>query len=517
MQLGELFFSLGFKNTGSNEQKSFEKGIESSQQVVTVMAGAIEQMIFLMEEMAVKMGAISRGDLQSFKDLQKEEKCIKSIVSTEKEEIKQKDKKRGLLGVIHNKLSETFGTMNAVRLETMAMAGALTYFAKKASDAVVHMDKLASSTGLSMDTMQRLGDMAAQTGGSVNDIAGAIAHFQKESIDISLGKGGNIGAYNLLGLNPHDDPMALIDKIGHKLKAMPAAYGTALAKDIGLSEDMIYMLRNMESIKPPREETLLTEKEISRLKNFNFYFNRVFEQGKRVLQKFASFMMPVVNSIVYFFDRVGMLAGSAMNAMEPYMAKIEKYMGPLKVLGITLFAAIFPATAAFMLLALVLEDVASYVHGDKSVFGDMINYLKDTRTFADDATAAIKALIAVMTFGLVDNDKIDKFVENFKTNAGFALMSSEDIRKASMMLPVGNEAPTVQDVYNKHLELARQQAGAITHGNNKDAVTQVEQNITINGDATASAIQMIKAAGRGYNNLPIPEAGRKTPLPTGAK
>ena len=437
MQLGELFFNLGFKSTGATEVKNFENGVNMSHKAVEILSDAVDHLVFLLEEMAVKMGAVTRGDIEASKQLIKEDKAIKALEVSSKGSNETKKKKISIIGVLNKKMKDYWGSMNAARIQVMAISGALTYFTKKASDAAVHIDKIASVTGLSHDSLQRMGDAAAQTGGNIDDMAGAVGALQKQSMDIMMGRGGNMGVYNLLGLNPHEDPITLLDKLGKKLKSLPAAYGANLARELGMSDDMIYFLKNVENIKPPREETIVTEKELTRLKQFNFYFNRVFEQGKRVLMKLGAFLTPFVNQIVYFFDRVGTLSGKALNAIEPYMKKIEKFMPYIALAASALFAAFFPVTAAFMLFALILEDIASYVAGDDSVLGRMIKYITNMKGLTKDLIDLWIQLRKLFSIGGAEaNTDIEQQRKNMTENAPAFWDYVGKIMKPDMNSPV---------------------------------------------------------------------------------
>lgn len=395
MQLGELFFSLGFKNSGTAEVKQFESAIDSSQQVVQLMSDAVEHLVFLLEEMAIKMGAVTRADINANKELMSETKNIseapkasekitekKDITSvtalTEKDTI-AKTKQSGILGTLNNKMKSWWGNLAAARIQILAISGVMTAFTKKISDVAVNIDKISTLTGLSNNSVQRMGDMAAQTGANVDDLAGAVQSFQKQSVDIMLGKGGNIGTFQFLGINPHEDPLKILDQLSKKLKTMPTALGTSMAKDLGLSDDLIYFLKNTDNLRPISEETIITDKEIERLKAFNFNFNRVWEMGKRTLTKFGAAISPIMNQVTYFFERISLMFSGLINKIEPYLGKIMKWMPLVVTLGAIMFAAFFPVTAAVLLLLAAFEDIYTYMHGGDSLFGSMVKWLGDIK------------------------------------------------------------------------------------------------------------------------------------------
>jgi len=381
MQLGELFFSLGFKSEGTGEAAAFNDTINTTSEITETLQDSLNKLSVVIADLGKKMSG-----------------------STDKMNAKNRENV-GLLGLLNNKMQGYFGKMNAARLQLIGVGAGLTYFVNKAAQAAVHIDKISSATGLSTDKLQRLGDMAAQSGSSMDDLAGAVAGFQKNSIDIMLGKGGNIGPFQFLGLNPHDDPLKILDQLSVKLKKMPTTLGTAMAKDLGLSDDLIYFLRNKENLKPTNEETILTDKEIKRLKNFNFEFNRIWEQSKRALQKIASFLTPIANTVLYAFDRITLMFADMTNKINPYMDSIQKFMPVLATMAAILFAAFFPITATILALGLAFEDLWSFVRGDDSMLGRMLKWFTDIQARIEDVIMVWYALRSAMTLG----DKSDYY------------------------------------------------------------------------------------------------------------
>jgi hypothetical protein len=146
MNIGELIFALGFKSVGGNVVKNFQKNLDT-------VAGAEAKANEARQE-GIKTSTAMMG-----------------------------------------KMSQLGQILNSVKFQITATASALVYFVKSASNVAVEIDKVQALTGLSTGTIQRLGAMAAQTGMNIGDLTGAIQHFQRESINIQLGRGGNIGTY----------------------------------------------------------------------------------------------------------------------------------------------------------------------------------------------------------------------------------------------------------------------------------------------------------------------------------
>jgi hypothetical protein len=271
----------------------------------------------------------------------------------------------------------------------------------------------------------------------------------------------------------------------------------------------------VENIKPIPKETLLSDDELKRLKNFNFYFTRVFEQGKRTLMKFAAFMSPVVSELVHLMDRISMLASKGLNALEPWMKKFEPFMPLLKGLGIALFAAIFPATAAFLFLMVVLEDIGSYLNGDKSVFGLMIDQLDSVTKRTEALIAFWATMIKLLSLGTISDEEAFNMAKNKLTNADFAGMSAEDRKRYALLAsnPSNKFDPTVAEIMEMKRQIESRKQAAEASG------VTVNQNITVQGNMDKDAARVLrenstidfKTLGTAHINFGAPETGGATP------
>jgi hypothetical protein len=190
-----------------------------------------------------------------------------------------------------------------------------------------------------------------------------------------------------------------MDKLSKKLKTMPAALGTTMVKDLGLSEDMIYFLKNVSEIKAPKNETILTDKEIKRLKDFNFYFNRVFDQSRRVLEKMGAAVTPVVNLVLVGIDKVTAMFARWLEKLEKYQDSIKGFLPYIAAGLVAIAAAVAPALFALVLLLVALEDIDGYLNGKDSITGRLIAYFKDLQEVVQDTAAIIAAMVSLVVGG----------------------------------------------------------------------------------------------------------------------
>jgi hypothetical protein len=505
MNVGELFFSLGFKSEGLGEAKQFENVISASNDVTQVLMQSMEKLGDILGKMAVKMGAMTDSELIEIKSKERLNKGINDLNFGEKKGNIEKTKSQGILKSLNVKMKEYWGNLAMARLQILGSTTALTYFVKKASDAAVHLDKLSTLTGLSTDTLQRMGDMAAQTGSSVDDIAGAVRNFQQQSVDIMLGRGGNIGAFQFFGLDPHEDPLKLLDQLAAKLKTMPTALGNSMARDLGLSDDLIYFLKNKQNVMPPETKTLLTDKEIKRLKDFNFYFTRIFEQSKRVMQKFAAFLTPIATLIINFFDRMGTTFSGLSTKLEPFFESLKKYLPWIVAIGGALFVAFFPLTGALLLLAAAIDDIWAFVRGEDSLLGRMLSYFTDINGAVKDLIHYYIQLRKLMTLGNYDEywDKQeelmtqgyaeykaekDKEKKEGKEKKPAGLGAAED-QMGKMNWGIGGKINEMWD--NSSIKATLRNVGLVNPEATKKNTVTNNVNINVNGvkDPNAAAIK----------------------------
>lgn len=464
MEIGSLFFALGFKSKGTSELNQFESATEAVHQTTIDLMEAFDGMIYLMEKMAVKIGAITQGELDlhkaDLKLLQDNKNRLKATTALSIQDVKSNEninKSRTFLGNMHQALVKGVGALNAYRIELVGATTALTYFVKKASDMAVEIDKLSAFTGIPTQKMEQLGAMAAQAGSNIEDVAGAIQHLQQQSLAIRMGQSTNIGPYMFLGLDPHSDPIKMLDVLQKKMNTMPRSLWMKSVKDLGLSDSLIYFIMNAGKLEPPAKETILSDKEIGRLKEFNFYFNRVFDQSKRLLSKLGATIAPFATGMLYAFDRVGRMIGSAVDFLEKYEKQVDAVLVAFSIAaviaGIALFPEIVGLGVAFTALLAVIEDIYTYTKGGKSWTGFLIKEFSDLEGVITNVVAALNALMyagaaiwAKFTGG--DIKKVEKTFGDLSENMAKGLFSFSGITPTAPTGAKNNSAITNNTVFN---------------------------------------------------------------------
>lgn len=299
---------------------------------------------------------------------------------------------------LHGRLKGLVGPINAARLELVAFVGTLTYLAQQASKVGAGLTQFENVTGLSAQRLQAWQQRAEMANVSADELASTVQRIQQEGVEISLGR-GNIAPWALLGLDPRQDPFDVLNQLQGKLASMPAALGTKFASDIGLSPAMINFVKEMKGLPPARQELILSDAEIKRLKAFNIEFNRVWNAGKRALQQLGQATMPVASTAVWMIDRLGKALTFASKGTNELTDAFRSAAPFITATGVVLAAAFFPVTTAIVGLLLLLEDVMTWSRGGSSITGDLIGpfekwrgTLQDIKDFIDGIKEALTAL-----------------------------------------------------------------------------------------------------------------------------
>lgn len=292
-------------------------------------------------------------------------------------------------------LSGVVNPLNMLRVKMLAVFGAMTYATDQAGKYSAALTRFQLVTGLSMQGLQALQQQFALSGVSAEETTGAVEGLQRAAAEIKLG-GGNLAPWAILGIDPRSDPFTTLRKIQERMKAIPTEYSTAALRQLGLTNGVIAALHEMASIPPPNADFLLSDKEIKRLKEFNVYWNRVWDEGHRGLMKIGYAVLPVVDWIVYGIHRISL----AVTRLVNFFGGIANGLREVKVFAAGALAILFAMFAGpllpITLLILALEDLSSYLHGDKSVIGDAIAYFSDWRNVIEDVATWLQVALSYM-------------------------------------------------------------------------------------------------------------------------
>lgn len=123
-------------------------------------------------------------------------------------------------------------------------------------------------TGQSIGWMQKMKFRAEQVGASFEDVIGVLKNLQKANADILMGQ-GNIAPFQKLNIDMSKlrEPSQLLDEIMSKLMRLEPAFRQALASELGISEQVLFMYQ--QKTLEMDKQLLLTQEEADALNQLN--------------------------------------------------------------------------------------------------------------------------------------------------------------------------------------------------------------------------------------------------------
>jgi len=293
-------------------------------------------------------------------------------------------------------LNDFIGDLGQLKLASLSniasiagMTAELIKLGTEATNIAIGFQMFTNQTGLSSQELQRWQLVAQQANVSAEAVAGSVSALQRNLAEIKLGR-GNISPFQMLGISPRGNAFDVLTQLRGKMGKYDAATMTNLAAQMGITPDMINLLRlsNDEFAKLAKTTRgLTTEQQTQFLKTKQSLVSMGLEFkyfGIDVAYHFLTAMEGIINSFRQLhFWWPGIIAA-------------------VVALGVA-FAPI--ATAALALLA-VFEDLAVYARGGNSVFG-----LLEKKYIAPGANKA----------GSFLEDHLPKWLTDFLVNTGSAM------------------------------------------------------------------------------------------------
>ena len=375
MEVGQLFFSLGFKSTGTASAEQFESVTAQLAETSTKLIHIFEQIGNTLEKVAIKMNATTKEEIDLFKANQKTEQSVINLDESLKEQEQQETKNiksiRDHVDVLKNltkKVDNTIGVLNRKKMTLVGVAGAMVALSRKASEYAIQLVRFNQLTGLNVSSLQRLQRQAAMSGLGAEEVSDALKELQETSVNIAMGRGGT-DAWQLLGIKPGLDPFQQLEQLKKAMGNMSVPFFTKLAKEAGLSESFIGFLRDIKDLPPPDENLILSEDEIMGLRAFSISFNKAMDGWQILLKKIGALLTPITKNIMFIFDR---WAWALTNLINMFNKLGETSKAVMKLIGVGLAIVAFklmPLIAGISLLILLVDDFITFMQGGDSLIG----------------------------------------------------------------------------------------------------------------------------------------------------
>lgn len=291
-------------------------------------------------------------------------------------------------------LNNIVNPLNILRMKVLAVFAATTYATKSAGEYAASLTRFHLVTGLSVQGLQAMQQAFAGSGVSMEETAGAIESIQRATAEIKMGS-GNLAPWYLLGIDPRQsDPISVMGQIKGAMGKVSTEFSTLALRQIGLTDAMIAAIKEAASLPPPNKEFLLSDKEITRLKQFDVFWNRTVDDARRGMQKIGYMFMPVAELIVYGVHRIS-LAFARISKYFSDHGKIAREWGIILAGAMLMLAvAVAPAIVGVLLLVVALEDLLGYMNGDDSMTGEFMDSFKDWNTSLETTASWLETILS---------------------------------------------------------------------------------------------------------------------------
>lgn len=277
------------------------------------------------------------------------------------------------------------------KIHAAIVVAALTALTIRASMLAQQLTRFSLTTGLSAKELEKWQQQASLSGVAADEFKDSMVGLQRAATEVMMG-GGNRAPFAFLQIQPTTNAFKMWEQLMQRAQTMDPARFSMYASMLGLTENMIALAREAKNLGPVDESLLLTDDDMKRLKEFNIYFNRTWDNVKRIGNKIGALMSPIATWVMWVFER---LARGGKHLAE-IGHKIWGAMGPLKgaILALVpLFAAWFPWTTAIVAAVVALEDFLTFMRGGKSIVGAVIGWFSDWRRMLQDIVIFLATIV----------------------------------------------------------------------------------------------------------------------------
>lgn len=302
-----------------------------------------------------------------------------------------------------NSMKAAKTTLIAVTAVAAGTALAIRKISKEAMDAAVALKQMNAETGVSTTELQRWQQVAEQTNQSAESVNSAIKAITSNQEKIRLGQ-GNISGYQLLGIDPTQDPFEILEQLRTKTDGLSDAMKRNILNQIGVGAGMIQTLSLSRKefdamasrsfiISPQAIETLnQTKATMDHASRGIQYLKTQIAVGlapqiKALTTRFLAFIkaneegfikgfQKAFNILTKFLGAIGNVArliDTGIRGTIGWNNALKILLGTIIIMNSALLLSpIGLITAGIILLIAVIDDLYVYSKGGKSLFGEMM-------------------------------------------------------------------------------------------------------------------------------------------------
>lgn len=163
------------------------------------------------------------------------------------------------------------------------------------------LKNLNTQTGFNIEQMQKWKSIAEQNGISLEDVLGSYKAIQENRTKMMMGGDMPLG-YQVLGINPNQDPISLMDEVQAKLKGLDKDFQRNMLSSMGFSENMMIWFNISKKEMDSYNKSLdLNKSEIDQLTNLNKEWIGLTQDLGKGWDKTMAKISPYVKDIIAWF------------------------------------------------------------------------------------------------------------------------------------------------------------------------------------------------------------------------
>ena len=308
------------------------------------------------------------------------------------------------------------GMLIGIGASVAAASAAIIKVTSDALDAAAAFKQFEAETGASSQALQRWQQVAEQTNSSAEAVSSAIRAITSNQEKIRLGQ-GNISGFQLLGIDPRQDPFVILEQLRGRLEGLPEAMqrnalaqlgiGAQLLQTLQLSRDEFDALADRAFIIPQSAIDTLAQtrgnlNQAARAVNFlkTQIAVALSPQIKELTDQFIAFIQQNQEGIIQGFQNafeivtrfgraianVSGFVGNLVRSTIGWENAIKGVIGVIAILNAGLITSpIGLFTIGIIALIAIIDDLIRYSQGRRSLFGILVEQLP----FLEDAFDAV--------------------------------------------------------------------------------------------------------------------------------
>lgn len=178
------------------------------------------------------------------------------------------------------------------------LINALSDMIKKIMAATFGVDKFTFQTGISRRELKQWERVAALSDVSTEELHDTLKQLQQRAKSIEFGEGMS-GFYGLLGVSAHNKPTDFLKQFAEATKNWEAARAVYVGAQVGVSENMVYLLRNnLDKLDDLMEGAELSDKEHDSVMKLNRAWAELRVTLDALWGKITSDLSPALKGII---------------------------------------------------------------------------------------------------------------------------------------------------------------------------------------------------------------------------